>query len=55
MLSSLARVRARGSIGVAAIFVGVVGYARIAGHWHGNTPEHLFFQLIPNASTFTHP
>ena len=43
------------AIGVAAILFGVIGYARAAGHWHGNTPEHLFFQLIPNASTFSHP
>lgn len=43
------------AVGVAAILVVVIGYARIAGHWHGNTPEGLFFELIPNASTFSHP
>ena len=43
------------AIGVAAIFLIVVGYARLSGHWHGNTPEHVFFQLIPNASSFSHP
>jgi polyferredoxin len=43
------------AIGVAAILFVVIGYARVSGHWHGNTPEHLFFQLIPNASTFSHP
>ena len=43
------------AIGVAATFLIVVGYARLSGHWHGNTPEHVFFQLIPNASSFSHP
>ncbi len=43
------------AIGVAAILFVVIGYARVSGHWQGNTPEHLFFQLIPNASTFSHP
>jgi polyferredoxin len=43
------------AIGVAAILFVVIGYARVAGHWHGDTPEHLFFQLIPAASSFSHP
>ena len=43
------------AIGVAATFLIVVGYARLSGHWHGNTPEHVFFQLIPNAASFSHP
>ncbi|MEY4635489.1 MAG: hypothetical protein RJA55_1287 [Acidobacteriota bacterium] len=43
------------AIGVAAIFLALVGYARLAGHWHGNTPEEVFFQLIPNAASFSHP
>ena len=43
------------AIGVAAIFLIVVGYARLSGHWHGNTPEHVFFQLIPNAASYSHP
>lgn len=43
------------AIGVAAILFLVIGYARVAGHWHGNTPEQLFFQLVPNASAFSHP
>jgi polyferredoxin len=43
------------AIGVAAIFLALVGYARFAGHWHGNTPEEVFFQLIPNAGSFSHP
>ena len=43
------------ALGVAAIFLVAVGYAKLSGHWRGNTPEEVFFQLIPNASSFSHP
>ncbi len=43
------------AIGVALIFLVVVGYAKAAGHWKGNTPEHLFFELIPRAASLSHP
>lgn len=43
------------AIGVTVIFAAVVGYARLSGHWHGTIAEEIFFQLIPNASTFGHP
>ena len=41
--------------GVAVIFLLVVGYAKTAGHWDGKVPEHVFFELIPNADTYAHP
>jgi polyferredoxin len=41
--------------GVAVIFLLIVGYAKTAGHWDGKVPEHVFFELIPNADTFAHP
>jgi polyferredoxin len=41
--------------GVAIIFLGIVGYARLAGHWHTSLPEALYFELIPRASEFGHP
>ena len=37
------------------IFLLVVGYAKTAGYWDGNVPEHVFFELIPNAKSFAHP
>lgn len=43
------------ALGVAAILFVVIGYARVAGHWQGDTPEEVFFQLIPNASSLSHP
>lgn len=43
------------AIGLATILLVVIGYARLSGHWNGSTPEHVFFQLIPNAASFSHP
>lgn len=43
------------ALGVAAFFLVAVGYAKLSGHWRGNTPEEVFFQLIPNASSYSHP
>lgn len=41
--------------GIAAIFLIVVGYAKATGSWEGRVPEHVFFELIPNAASFAHP
>ena len=41
--------------GVAAIFLLVVGYAKTTGHWESKVPEHVFFELIPNADSYAHP
>jgi polyferredoxin len=41
--------------GVAAVFLLIVGYAKTAGHWESKLPEHVFFELIPNADSFAHP
>ena len=41
--------------GVAAIFLVIVGYAKASGHWSGNVSEEVFFHLIPNAASFSHP
>ena len=43
------------AVGVALIFFAVVGYAKTSGHWIGQVPEHVFFELIPNASRYAHP
>jgi polyferredoxin len=43
------------AVGVATIFLLVVGYAKTMGYWDGSVPEHVFFELIPNASSYAHP
>lgn len=43
------------AMGVAVIFIAIVGYAKFAGHWHGHVPDAMLFDLIPRAATFAHP
>ncbi len=39
----------------AAIFLGVYGYARWAGHWDTYLSDRVYLDLIPHASEFMHP
>jgi polyferredoxin len=41
--------------GIAALFLGICGYARINGSWHTNLPDRVYFELIPRAGELTHP
>ncbi len=41
--------------GIAALFLGICGYARITGHWHTNLPNRAYFELVQHANEFTHP
>jgi polyferredoxin len=41
--------------GIAALFLGIVGYARLAGHWHTEIPSQVYYDLIPRATEFSHP
>jgi len=41
--------------GVAVIFLGVVLYARITGHWQTDLPQDVFRALVPHANEFSHP
>jgi polyferredoxin len=37
------------------VFLGVVGYARVAGYWHTSLPDSTYFKLVPHAAEFEHP
>jgi polyferredoxin len=41
--------------GIAAIFVGCVGLARLTGHWHSAVDERIFFDLIARVGELGHP
>jgi polyferredoxin len=41
--------------GIAIIFFGLVGYAKITGHWNTELPKQVYFQLVPTASEQAHP
>jgi hypothetical protein len=43
------------SAGIAALLLGICGFARLTGHWYTNLPGSTYSELIPHASEFKHP
>jgi polyferredoxin len=41
--------------GIAVIFFGLIGYAKITRHWNTSLPKQVYLQLVPNASEQQHP
>jgi polyferredoxin len=41
--------------GIAALFVGIVGYAKSAGYWQTSAPHLVYQQLVPGADEASHP
>jgi polyferredoxin len=40
---------------IAVLFLGVVGYAKLSGHWQTNVSRAVYQQLVPHANQATHP
>lgn len=43
------------AVGIAVLFIGIVGYAKSAGYWNGDVPNFVYRQLVPQASEIDHP
>jgi len=41
--------------GIAALFLGIVGYAKTAGYWKTNLPRSVYMELVPHADEASHP
>jgi len=41
--------------GIAALFLGIVGYAKTAGYWNTSVPTSVYMELVPNADQAQHP
>lgn len=41
--------------GIAIVFFGLMGYAKMTGHWNTSLPKQVYLQLVPNASEQQHP
>ncbi len=41
--------------GVAALFLGTVGYAKLTGRWETRLPQHVYQELVPHADEASHP
>ncbi len=40
---------------IALIFLGLVGYAKVTGHWETKLPRGVYMQLVPTANEASHP
>lgn len=40
---------------IALLFFGLVGYAKLSGHWDTRLPRQVYFQLVPQAGQTQHP
>ncbi len=40
---------------IAVLFFGIIGYAKAAGYWNGDVPDHIYRQLVPRANEVGHP
>ncbi len=43
------------ALAVAVLFFGIVGYAKLSGHWQTDVPSAVYQQIVPNANQATHP
>lgn len=41
--------------GIAALFLGLTGLARLTGHWHTPVDPAVYMRIIPQAQQFDHP
>jgi polyferredoxin len=41
--------------GIAILFFGLVGYAKVAGYWKTNIPDAIYMELVPTAQEAAHP
>jgi hypothetical protein len=41
--------------GIAIVFFGLVGYAKLSNQWNTDLPKQVYLQLVPNASEQQHP
>ena len=41
--------------GIALLFLGIVGFAKAAGHWSSDVPTTIYKQLVPHANETRHP
>jgi len=43
------------AVGIAALFLGIVGFAKASGYWNGDVPDYVYRQLVPRADEVSHP
>jgi polyferredoxin len=41
--------------GIGILFFGMIGHAKLSGHWSTNIPKQVYLQLVPTADEQPHP
>lgn len=41
--------------GIALLFLGVAGFAKVTGHWQSPIPNAVYQRLVPSADQVAHP
>ncbi len=41
--------------GIALVFLGLVAFAHLTGHWHTSLPDDVYRRLVPKTDSLTHP
>ena len=41
--------------GIALMFLGMAGFAKVTGHWNSHVPDAVYQRLVPNADQAAHP
>lgn len=42
-------------LAIAALFIGIVGFAKREGYWKSHIPASVYKQLVPSAGQIEHP
>ena len=42
------------AVGIAVLYIGIVGFAKTAGYWNSDVPGAVYRQLVPHANDATH-
>lgn len=43
------------ALAIAGLFLGIVGWAQLTGHWRTDIPREIYMELVPQAQYLTHP
>ncbi len=43
------------AVGLAVLFFGIMGFAKVEGYWNSNVPSAMYQRLVPHANEASHP
>jgi hypothetical protein len=43
------------AVGIAGLFLGIIGYGKAAGYWNGDVPDYVYRRLVPRQTKWVIP